>query len=316
MAKDFLEEVKKEQEILDIGMKESLRAKAERMERFPTAEERWPRAGIVMTKRVFLIGNGESRKDFDLLALKPHGKLYACNAFYRDNPGVADALIAVDATMTHEIYHKGIAQTTDCYFREWTKVPNFMYDTMLQGMLHTQDKDKADSLITNGASGNYFVMNAHTIKGEATIRKENDERYKKQVDNAHVYVSWTTETDRVKEFEDPGYCAGATSGYIACQVEKPDEVYLLGQDLISDTKLFNNMYKGSKNYSSAHYEPSPTGIWEREWLQLMQNNPKIKFIKVNKALDDLPTNQKIQIWDNENLEYITQAQLLDKMSKW
>ena len=48
----------------------------------------------------------------------------------------------------------------------------------------------------------------------------------------------------------------------------------------------------------------------------MQNNPKIKFIKVNKALDDLPTNQKIQIWDNENLEYITQAQLLDKMSKW
>ena len=105
MAKDFLEEVKKEQEILDIGMKESLRAKAERMERFPTAEERWPRAGIVMTKRVFLIGNGESRKDFDLTALKPYGKIYACNAFYRDNPGVADALIAVDATLTHEIFH-------------------------------------------------------------------------------------------------------------------------------------------------------------------------------------------------------------------
>ena len=40
MAKDFLEEVKKEQEILDIGMKQSLSAKAER---FPTADERWPR---------------------------------------------------------------------------------------------------------------------------------------------------------------------------------------------------------------------------------------------------------------------------------
>ena len=28
-------------------------------DRFPTAEERWPRQGKVMTKRVFIIGNGE-----------------------------------------------------------------------------------------------------------------------------------------------------------------------------------------------------------------------------------------------------------------
>ena len=40
------------------------------MTRFPTADERWPRAGKIMTKRVFLIGNGTSRKDFDLTPLK------------------------------------------------------------------------------------------------------------------------------------------------------------------------------------------------------------------------------------------------------
>ena len=50
------------------------------MDRFPTAEERWPRAGKIMTKRVFLIGNGNSRKDFDLTPLKKYGKVYGCNA--------------------------------------------------------------------------------------------------------------------------------------------------------------------------------------------------------------------------------------------
>ena len=30
--------------------------------------------------KVFIIGNGESRKDFDLTKLREHGKIYACNA--------------------------------------------------------------------------------------------------------------------------------------------------------------------------------------------------------------------------------------------
>ena len=67
-------------------------------------------------------------------------------------------MIAVDSTMTHEIYHKGIAHKILCYFREWTKV-FFMYDTMLQGMLHTQDKDKADKVVINADKGDMFVMN-------------------------------------------------------------------------------------------------------------------------------------------------------------
>ena len=35
-------------------------------------------------KRVFCLGNGESRKDVNLSALKAHGKIYGCNALYRD----------------------------------------------------------------------------------------------------------------------------------------------------------------------------------------------------------------------------------------
>ena len=48
MTKDFLETVIEEQKILDIGLKQSKQNKKERTERFPTAEERWPRRVIVI----------------------------------------------------------------------------------------------------------------------------------------------------------------------------------------------------------------------------------------------------------------------------
>ena len=51
MTKDFLETVIEEQKILDIGLKQSKQNKKERTERFPTAEERWPRRGIVIEEK-------------------------------------------------------------------------------------------------------------------------------------------------------------------------------------------------------------------------------------------------------------------------
>ena len=49
----------------------------------------------------FVIGNGESRKNIDLYALKNYGKVYACNAVFRHfRP---DYLVAVDVKMILEI---------------------------------------------------------------------------------------------------------------------------------------------------------------------------------------------------------------------
>ena len=59
-------------------------------------------------KRVFCIGNGESRKGFDLEKLRQHGTIYGCNAIYRDF--MPDVLTAVDHGIMHEIYHAGVAQ--------------------------------------------------------------------------------------------------------------------------------------------------------------------------------------------------------------
>ena len=48
-------------------------------------------------KRVFAIGNGESRKPIDLNELRPHGIIYGCNGLYRDFQ--PDALVCVDPRM-------------------------------------------------------------------------------------------------------------------------------------------------------------------------------------------------------------------------
>ena len=49
----------------------------------------------------FIIGNGKSRNPIPLEALKPHGKIYACNAVYRHFE--PDYLVAVDTKMIQEI---------------------------------------------------------------------------------------------------------------------------------------------------------------------------------------------------------------------
>ena len=52
-------------------------------------------------KRAFVIGNGVSRKSISLDPLRNHGKIYGCNALYRDfDP---DYLIAVDVKMILEL---------------------------------------------------------------------------------------------------------------------------------------------------------------------------------------------------------------------
>lgn len=51
--------------------------------------------------RAFIIGNGKSREGFNLEQLRAHGKIYGCNALYRDFE--PDYLIAIDPKITEEI---------------------------------------------------------------------------------------------------------------------------------------------------------------------------------------------------------------------
>jgi hypothetical protein len=51
--------------------------------------------------RSFVFGNGRSRLNINFNDVKPYGKIYACNAVYREY--APDYLIAVDPKMIVEI---------------------------------------------------------------------------------------------------------------------------------------------------------------------------------------------------------------------
>jgi len=77
---------------------------------------------------LYVLGNGESRKDIDINELKKTGRVWGCNAIYRDYD--LDGLVAVDPMLEHEIYRSGYAHKNKCYFRSWDNMPVEHFDMM------------------------------------------------------------------------------------------------------------------------------------------------------------------------------------------
>jgi len=61
----------------------------------------------------YIIGNGPSRKGFDLHSLKSTGQTYGCNALYRDF--IPDYLFSVDRFMSEGIVRDAVYEKAICY---------------------------------------------------------------------------------------------------------------------------------------------------------------------------------------------------------
>ena len=61
----------------------------------------------------YCIGNGPSRKGFDLTLLKKTGQTYGCNALYRDF--IPDYLFSVDGLMSRKISEDEVYKKCVCY---------------------------------------------------------------------------------------------------------------------------------------------------------------------------------------------------------
>lgn len=267
-----------------------------------------------MTK-VFCIGNGESRKDFDLNKLRPFGKIYGCNALYRDFK--PDALISVDHGIMHEIYHSGYCYDNITWFRDWTTVPEHMYESMVYAGLSKVDIDELKKWhIMNEnkrTDEKEFVMHGANLSGLITVLKKDKTKFEKQINQNVLKVSWVKENDKAKNLNDimpnnrdRGWAAGATSGFVAITIEKPTKVFLIGHDLNSTTGTINNLYKGSKYYGIPEAGPIPSVNWITQWKILFTEYPNIQFYKVNQRLNgDDNVNREIHDWHGTvNLKYI------------
>ena len=69
-----------------------------------------------MTRSAFIIGNGPSRESIDLTQLRKYGKIFGCNALYRDF--TPDYLIVVDENMAEEVFLSGVYQKAEVWTRD------------------------------------------------------------------------------------------------------------------------------------------------------------------------------------------------------
>ena len=275
-----------------------------------------------MTSRVFVLGNGESRKNVNLDGLKSCGPVYGCNALYRDF--TPDALICVDGGMMHEVYESGYALKNKCYYRSWSKLPGDAYhmlvDTNLfegwHKSLHTENpKQGRTQFVLNGTDPNQMMRLVELAKKIASDRGEelDEVLLRQQMGNHHQWVTWVEENDEVYLIPEDysGWSAGPIAVRMAIEDYQPEEVFLIGFDLGSSTGLVNNVYKGTSNYVTQDAKETPSVNWIKQHTQNFEAYPNIKFWKINPA--PLGTDGSSQFVeerkDYDNVEYLEQENL-------
>jgi len=147
----------------------------------------------------FVLGNGTSRKTIDPTSLRPHGKIYGCNALYREF--VPDYLIAVDPKMIVEINQAGYQKE----HQVWTN-PNKRYEGFEKFNYFNPSKgwSSGPTALWLASQHNYetiYIMGFDYL-GLQDGKKFNNvyadtQNYKKSADTATYYGNWLRQTETV-----------------------------------------------------------------------------------------------------------------------
>ena len=273
-------------------------------------------------KRVFVLGNGQSRVGVDLEKLREHGKIYGCNAIYRDFK--TDVLVGVDQGVMHEMYHSGICEKIPTYFRNWSKVPIDLYENMIKAGATDEDLRlaKAEGAFYENKRTKdckEFVMHGSSVAGVAHVVRSDKTKHRKYVQQKSIKISWLKDGNKSKCLndvlpeKDKGWAAGSTATYLSCLLEEPDEVYLLGHDLNSTTGKVNNIFAGTPNYVLKDHAPTPSVNWidqlKLTFFDFSGKNkyPRVMFYKVQNSIrggDNV--NRVVKEWTDHkgNLDYM------------
>ena len=154
----------------------------------------------------FIIGNGKSRNPIPLEALKPHGKIYACNAVYRHFE--PDYLVAVDTKMIQEInrhkwqYNNEVWTNPNKIYKEmnlfnffdeplgWSSGPTALW-LATYGDPKNPQAHQNDTMYLLGFD--FMGTDAENVKGEGGSLNNiyaDTENYKKSNDPATYHGNW------------------------------------------------------------------------------------------------------------------------------
>ena len=234
-----------------------------------------------------VIGNGESRKAFNLNLLLDH-TTYGCNAMYRDwNP---THLICIDNKMLHEIVISQYPKLHHCWFRNFQLLDPDMYPVFRSTV--TPDIE----VIENKNTGYKFAY-----YGQEISRVFHDDTHTMDLlDKPVHYFTWLSEHDKVDVVDDlkhiPMLDSGLLATWLCCEQEKPETVYLMGFDFnINDGKV-NNIYKDTDCYAPSYALPvqAKEGINNFE-VMFTEHFPEVNFVHIqeeecfNKEIPNIDT---------------------------
>ncbi len=148
----------------------------------------------------FVIGNGTSRTGIDLKHLKKFGRIYACNAVYREfHP---DYLVAVDTKMVNEIakngYHR-IGEVWTNYNKQYEKYNGLNYFEPSKGWssgptaLHLASEHRNNTIYILGFD--YRGIGADNKRVNNIF--SGTPNYKRENDNATYFGNWLRQTTNV-----------------------------------------------------------------------------------------------------------------------
>ena len=224
---------------------------------------------------IFVIGNGNSRKNINLNTLKEHGKVIGCNALYRDF--TPDHLFTNDCKILHEIISSQYPKNNEVFLLqgEIEFLPSELYLNIKMGLTNINENEKKDS--------NEFIV--HGTEEE-------------------TFLTWIPKNHKIKitPWTDSNifYNTGFNACRLAYELYPNDEIYLIGFDIFGDR---NNMYDGSNGY----YSPDTPHHEEQSWISIFNQLPSLyPDINITRVIDNETTLEKIPSITYEELCQRTQ----------
>lgn len=147
--------------------------------------------------RKFVLGNGRSRLSIDPTLLRKYGKVYGCNALYRECE--PDYLIAVDPKMIIEINRTRWQDTHEVWTNPNQKYKDFQNFNYFKPSLGWSSGPTAlDMASRHGADEIYILgFDYDGVEGKFNNVYADTENYKKSNDHATYYGNWLRQTETV-----------------------------------------------------------------------------------------------------------------------
>ena len=146
----------------------------------------------------FVLGNGISRKGIDLHSLRKYGRIFGCNALYREfNP---DVLVSTDPGISKEIQQSGWPKKDNC--EHWTRKP---YADSESKQIHPDYKGMSSGpnalhLAAQEGHKHIYLLGFDLGSADGQLFNNvyaNTEHYKKSTDKATFGGNWFNQLLRI-----------------------------------------------------------------------------------------------------------------------